>query len=309
MKNKKIIYYWACDISSSSGEGILGNSFLKKLKSENKNILFININFKDKYQKIKKINTKENIFDSNFHKYIYPLKGLLKLWFFFLKGKSVCYINYLPLWNFIIFLFLPPKTIIGPITGSIIRNRKFNKILNFFEKISLALIKYKYKKVYFAHNFYNIKYNLNKRNYIPNFILNDFKSQKNKNKKKYNFIIYYRKEGKLEKKYIFEIIKQLNLLNYKFVIIGDKININGVKNFGYMTRDRTINIISKCEYAIANPENLYSYFVQDCLRFGIKVFYNNYFKRYNDFKNNQMIPIQYKVIDDLKIIKKNIKKI
>ena len=128
-------------------------------------------------------------------------------------------------------------------------------------------------------------------------------------KKKYNFIIYYRKEGKLKKKYICEIIKYLNLLNYKFVVIGDKIKINGVKNFGYISRDHATKIISKCEYAIANPENLYSYFVQDCLKFGIKVFYNNCFKKYNVFKNNQMVPIHYKVIDDLKIIKKNIKKI
>ena len=87
MKNKKIIYYWACDISSSSGEGILGNSFIKKLKSASKNVLFVNINLKDRYQR-KKINIKENIFNSNFHKYIYPLKGLLQLWFFFvIKGK------------------------------------------------------------------------------------------------------------------------------------------------------------------------------------------------------------------------------
>ena len=105
MKNKKIIYYWACDVSNSSGEGILGNSFLKKLKSENKDVLFENLNFRNKYKKSKKINIENDIFNSNFHKYIYPIIGLLKLWIFFLKGKRICYINYLPLWNFIIFYY------------------------------------------------------------------------------------------------------------------------------------------------------------------------------------------------------------
>ena len=27
------------------------------------------------------------------------------------------YLNYLPLWNFLIFILLPPKTLLGPITG------------------------------------------------------------------------------------------------------------------------------------------------------------------------------------------------
>lgn len=308
MKNKKIIYYWACDVSNSSGEGILANSFLKKLKSENKDVLFENLNFQHKYQKFKKINIENDIFNSNFHKYIYPIIGLLKLWIFFLKGKRICYINYLPLWNFIIFLLLPPKTIIGPITGSIIKEGIFIKIFNFFEKISLFLINNKYKKVYFSHNFYNLKYNLDKKKYVANFILNDFKFKNKNKKKKYNFIIYYRKDGKLKKKYIFELIKELKLLDFKVAILGDKIKIKGVKNFGFIARNRAMEIISKSEYAIANPENLYSYFVQDCLKFRIKVFYNIFFKKYNIFKDKQMIPIQYKVIEDLKIIKKTINK-
>ena len=309
MKNKKIIYYWACDISNSSGEGILGNSFLNKLKTENRNVSFKNLNFRDNYQKVEKVNIKNNIFNSNFHKYVYPIIGLLKLWIVFFKGKKICYINYLPLWNFIIFLFLPPKTIIGPITGSIIKEGNFVKILNFFERISLFLIKYKYKKVYFSHNFYNLKYNLDKKKYVANFILNDFKFEKKNKQKKFNFVIYFRKDGKLKKEYIFEIIKELTSLNYKFAVIGDKIKIKGVKNFGFITRNRAIQIISKSEFAIANPENLYSYFVQDCLKFKIKVFYNIFFKKYNIFKNKQMIPIKYKLIEDLKIIKRAIRKI
>ena len=83
MKNKKIIYYWACDISNSSGEGILGNSFLNKLKTENRNVSFKNLNFRDNYQKVEKVNIKNNIFNSNFHKYVYPIIGLLKLWIVF----------------------------------------------------------------------------------------------------------------------------------------------------------------------------------------------------------------------------------
>ena len=54
-------------------------------------------------------------------------------------------------------------------------------------------------------------------------------SKKKNKKKKYNFIIYYRKDGKLKKEYIFEIIRELKLLNLKVAILGDKIKIKGVK--------------------------------------------------------------------------------
>ena len=77
-------------------------------------------------------------------------------------------------------LLLPPKTIIGPITGSIIKEGNFIKIFNFFEKFSLFFINNKYKKVYFSHNFYNFKYNLDKKKYVANFIFNDFKFKKKK---------------------------------------------------------------------------------------------------------------------------------
>ena len=53
MQTKKKVYYWACDISENSGEGILANSFIKNYLQNNKNTIFENLNYKDKYQKKK----------------------------------------------------------------------------------------------------------------------------------------------------------------------------------------------------------------------------------------------------------------
>ena len=36
----------------------------------------------------------------------------------FLRGRKVIYVNFLPLWNFLIFLLLPPGSILGLITGT-----------------------------------------------------------------------------------------------------------------------------------------------------------------------------------------------
>ena len=47
------IYFWACDISQNSGEGILANIFLKKYIKNKKLSSFVNINSKNKNQKKK----------------------------------------------------------------------------------------------------------------------------------------------------------------------------------------------------------------------------------------------------------------
>ena len=46
-----------------------------------------------------------------------------------LKGNKTCYVNYLPMWNFLVFLILPPSTLLGPITGG--AHNVTNSILNF----------------------------------------------------------------------------------------------------------------------------------------------------------------------------------
>ena len=51
----------------------------------------------------------------------------------------------------------------------------------------------------------------------------------------------------------------------KKVKVGDKINLKGNKNFGYISRKKAQKIISQSRFTISNPENLYSFFVQDCL--------------------------------------------
>ena len=102
----RYVYCWACDFSKNSGEGNLANLFVSKKFNNNYKIytphsLSINKKF------ISIIN----------YKYISPLIGIITCWFFFIKNKRVAYINYLPLWNFLIFALLPPKTLLGPITG------------------------------------------------------------------------------------------------------------------------------------------------------------------------------------------------
>ena len=96
---KKELFVWTCDYSENTGEGKLARLFLKKLNKKN--------NFKIVFNQKKVVKKK----------YLSTLMGITYCWKKFLKKEKVCYLNYLPLWNFLIFIFLPPKTILGPITG------------------------------------------------------------------------------------------------------------------------------------------------------------------------------------------------
>ena len=290
------IYFWACDISKNSGEGILANLFLKKYIKNKKNSYFVNINLKNKNQKKNNFSKNDNNYTGIYHKYFFPYIGVLNLWLKFFQSKKICYVNYLPLWNCLIFLLLPPKTILGPITGTIYRT-SHSCLFNILEKISITIIKMRYKKAIFSTNFYESKYSLNKKNFITNFIFTDFDYKKTNIKKKYDFIIYYRKNSKLKKDYIIKLIHELKKYKYSFVTIGDKLNIDGNKNYGYVSRQKANKIISKCKFAISNPENLYSFFVQDCLSYNLVVFYNIFFKKFNSINKKKLIPITF---DDVK---------
>ncbi len=150
----------------------------------------------------------------------------------------------------------------------------------------------------------------NRKNFITNFIFTDFIYKKTNKKKKYDFIIYYRKDSKLKKDYIVDLIKELKKYKYSFATIGDKLNVDGNKNFGYVSRKKANKIISECKFAISNPENLYSFFVQDCLSNNLIVFYNIFFKKFNSIDKKNLIPITFNYIKkDINIILKKIKKI
>ena len=111
---KKKIYIWCSDRNKNSGEGILANKFINDLRKINSNYTY-----RIKSPKNNKFNFLRKILGINFERLIVPISGVIYLWFVYLfkKNKKLCYVNYLPLWNFIIFLLLPPKTILGPVTG------------------------------------------------------------------------------------------------------------------------------------------------------------------------------------------------
>ena len=297
-KNK--IFYWANSQLNSDGEGILANNFLFFLKKNFKSSSLISIN---------KIKLKNN--QSIFAKYIMPFYGVILLWKYYLKNEKISYINYLPAWNFLLILLLPPNTIVGPVTGSI--NRKnWNFFFTLLSFIGIKFLLIKYKKIIFSHDFFKNLVPKNKiKNCFFNFLLFNFKKKNSKKKKKYDFIFYIRKHNNKGNQFFIELIKILSEKNYKICIIGEKINIKkNIIHKGIVTRKKSLNLIAHSKYSLGSFENLFSFFVLDCLSNNLKVFFNNNFRvNKKIIQTNLLIPIDfYNLGKSFKVIENSIKK-
>ena len=116
--------------------------FLNLLKVNFKNYQFVPLN------RFKRIN--QNTF---FYKYILTIWAGLLLWKYYIFGKKVSYINFLPAWNFFLILILPPGTILGPVTGSHNRS-KYNLIIKILTLIGLKILSIRNKKLFYFSIFF-----------------------------------------------------------------------------------------------------------------------------------------------------------
>ena len=263
-KNK--IIFWACDYSDKTGEGNLARKFIKE-------------NFKKKKIKINTLN-ENNFFN---HKYMVPYIGIISCWKYYLKGYEVGYINFLPLWNFLIFFLLPPKTIIGPITGGALYDR--SNITNFlirkiffpiFYKMSelILILRFKYNLIFSTEL---LKRYLSKKTIKVstfNFVLKNLTFKKKRKNKDIDFLIYHRVHGNKSLLFDYNLIKTLTKSNLKIFIVGDKLNINKVKNLGYIKKKKLDNLQSRSKYSLCSGENIYSLFVIECITNHVKILIN-----------------------------------
>ena len=291
---KKKLFVWTCDYSENSGEGRLARLFIKKLNQKNKFYLRFN------QKKILK------------QKYISTLFGIIYCWKKYFKKEKVCYLNYLPLWNFLIFAFLPPNTILGPITGGadFSKFNIFSKIIRglifpIFYKISEFFINYRNTKIIFSTNLlqkFLFKKTIKKSNF--NFVIKNFLLEKKfKKKRKIDFIIYYRKHSNKESFFPHNLIKKLRKLNFKVYAIGDKLNYSSVKNFGFINNKKVNFLQSQAKYTVSSGENLYSFFILECLFNGVKIIIEKGTKKKITYFKQNFIKIDFNSLNDISKLK------
>ncbi|CAO6130754.1 hypothetical protein MCEMSEM45_00233 [Candidatus Pelagibacterales bacterium] len=283
--NEKFVYCWLCDASRNTGEGKLGNIFInKKFNTESKIYSVENI-----YPKNKKF------FNVLNYKYISPFIGIFFCWFFYIKRQRVCYVNYLPLWNFFIFLLLPPRTILGPITGgAVFKKNKFRKIFfPYFYKISEFFLNIRSTQIIFSTDLLKVFLNNKTINKSKFKFINDFYLKKkilyNKinYKKNIDFLIYFRKHKNKQLFFPINFIKRLIPLGFKIHIVGDYLNLKGVINHKFLSNKKVEDMLSKSKFTIASGENIHSLFVLEAIiKKVIIIVPKNHFNEVNNFSNS-----------------------
>lgn len=307
--NKKIIFAWACDYTKFSGEGNLARKFIKDLRSYKNKVIV---------KSYLKSNQKKFGFED---KYYSPFIGIFNCWKFYLKGYSTCYVNFLPLWNILIFFLLPPKTIFGPITGGAYYNssikyqyliRKF--LFPIFYKISEIIINFRRKKFLFSTSLLKNKLsNTTIKNSIFDYAFSNLKIKKYKNKK-IDFVMYYRKNKNKNSFFSEHLLKKINKLEYDVHIVGDHLKLKFVENHGFLNKHKLNKLLSKAKFTIASGENIFSFFSIDCIQNNVivltdnlknydNIHLNHFFEKIN-FKN---LKFELKKLKSKKI-KKNCKK-
>lgn len=280
MTKKKIIL-WACDYSDLTGEGSLAKKFVKDFYLK-KNI------------QIETLKTNNHLNK----KYLIPIIGIFFCWIYHLKGHKVGYINYLPLWNSIIFIFLPPGTILGPITGGAKFTKSFG--INYFVRALIFPLFYKISEFFLIIRNYNIIFSTELlKKYLSthtrnksefNYILKNFKFFKIK-KKKNDFLIYHRLHSNKSSFFDYNLVDNLVRSNFKVLVVGDKLKIKGVKNLGYVSKKRLHKIQSFSKYTLCSKENIYSLFILECISNHVKIIIEKKLIKEVKFLKKWFIPI------------------
>ena len=298
------IFIWTSDCENFTGEGLLARSFIKKIfKNNNKVRIFSNnndfvFNF-GKFSLIKKKDFKNSFIDKYFKLYY----GIFLIWYYHLKGKKTAYINYLPLWNFLIFVLLPKKTILGPITGGVHYNNKqiLSKIIRkiffpYLYKFSVKILFYRYKCAFFSTSML--------KRYVPrkylkrcvfNLALLAYQSNTTQIiKKDIDFIFYYKRHPNKSNDFIFNIIDLLLLNKHKIYIVGDFLLKKNVINLGVLAKEKLLIYLRKSKFSINNGENFLSLFALDCYASRTIIFYNNLLDFNERFFNAKyFVPINF----------------
>ena len=117
-----------------------------------------------------------------------------------------------------------------------------------------------------------------------------------KTSKDFHFVIYYKKHKNKMNMYPIQLIKKLIMFKYKILVIGDRLDMSGVVNCGYLDRIKLKNILMKTKFCISSNENLANFFVIDCINNNVKIITTERKIELNDLISKHVIHINSKNI-------------
>tara|TARA_B100000242_G_scaffold227337_1_gene167711 strand:- start:14060 stop:15121 length:1062 start_codon:yes stop_codon:yes gene_type:complete len=280
-----MILCWAIEFDNLGGEGILARTFIKNLASvTDKKIFIVTPNkvflikksriicLKRKKRKDISMQKSKNLFKQRF---VYPLEGVSIL-FRNKKFKKKIYLNYLPLWQFPLFLLSKLlKFDLGPIVGGVFYRNKYKSLLNILARV--YIMKFFYFLSAFVIKTFNIEI-VSANSAINNFLekqkifsvvspinllaVDNYHDSVESKKRDIDVIFYYRRHDSKYPILTMNLASSLSKKGKNVFIFGEKFEANYLNQVGYVSKDRLLDIFSKSKIFINladNPENLTVY--------------------------------------------------
>jgi hypothetical protein len=303
------LYCWACDFSSNRGEGILARHYIQNLSKIKKKKFFVRspdgiYTINKGVIKISKINlkNKSKLNFNLFENYLNPIVGVFYLWMNYCRGRGVCYLNFLPLWNTLLFIFLPPRTHLGPVTGFIYKkkvvglNSFLRKYLNnFLFKLTLKILFLRQNKIYFSTNLLKPLISKNNKKKIYFNYLIHLVNIKEKSRKNIDFLIYNRNYSVKNNLLRNKLLRFLSKMNLKIFVVGDPLYLKKIKNLGFVSRNKINSLLKKTKYIINSGENPYNIFTIDSFNNHVNIIYEKTFvNKINFFNKQKLIFLDFK---------------
>ena len=175
-----------------------------------------------------------------------------------------------------------------------------------FYKISEFSLNFRKSKLIFSTDLLKkhlLKKTIRKSNF--NFVVkNFFLKKKLFKKKKIDFLIYYRKHENKESFFPYDFIRGLVKLKFKIYVVGSKLNLPSVKNYGIISNKKILNLQSQSKYTIMSGENPYSFFILECLSNKVKIIVKKGMINKFTFSKKNFIKLNFNSLNDINKIKK-----
>ena len=126
------------------------------------------------------------------------------------------------------------------------------------------------------------------------------------NKKKIDLLLYYRKHINKESFFPNKFVKKIAASGLKISVIGDKLNIKNIKNYGYLKNIDVQKLQSLSKFTIVSGENIYSIFTVECLLNNVKILIDKKYYNQISFLKKQFVIIDFSKINTFLDLKNKI---
>ena len=119
------------------------------------------------------------------------------------------------------------------------------------------------------------------------------------------FLIYYSKHENKESFFPYDFLKRLIKLKFKIYVVGNKLDFPSIKNYGFISNEKILNLQSLSKYTIMSGENPYSFFILECLSNKVKVIIKkDMMTKFIFLKKKNFIKLNFNSLNDIKKLKK-----